>query len=283
MNKQEGDGWAALERVRTDVAKMQANHEKQADDAKASNMTPHSERYIRGCADAEGDVLDAIDRELAARPAKEPIAETERHMAALCDETVSDEDAEVAEWELDAKRCSFDYPNPAQSMPARIGGRYETFLVQRHEIDAAVRIMRERGAAVKQMEKERDWERHWWPLRIAKSLSMTEEEMGRTPSMAEMAVLRMRTDLIARAEKAEAKLAAIAEAAAESDRIDGYIVTGDRDLASWIKVRSESARRKIHRKEAPGKAEAELARLQALVADVAKDMAKAIALMEATK
>ncbi len=143
MNKQEGDGWAALERVRTDVAKMQANHEKQADDAKASNMTPHSERYIRGCADAEGDVLDAIDRELAARPAKEPgltIAETEKHMAALCDE-----DAEVEQWERDAICRPLDGP---PSPP--------DFAIFPECIAEAVRIMRERGAAAKRAEKERD-------------------------------------------------------------------------------------------------------------------------------
>lgn len=129
MNKQEatapaGDGWAAMERLRETL-----NNER--------------EYHIN-----KPNVLRDIYRELAARPAKEPgltSAETEKHMATLCDETVSDEDAEVAEWVADAK-----------SDPLWGNKASECYLIGESDIDAAVRIMRERGAALREMTRERD-------------------------------------------------------------------------------------------------------------------------------
>ena len=160
MNKQEanapaGDGWAALGRLREMVETLRLRHAA-AGDSNGSRGLLTMEKYMRGCADAEASIRNAIDRELAARPAKEPgltIAETEKHTAAMCDET-GGEDAEVENWSCRLNLAIHAHHSfvDDQSDPRWPIAKRDLDAL----IDAAVRIMRERGAALKRAEWERN-------------------------------------------------------------------------------------------------------------------------------
>lgn len=151
------DGWAALERVRFN--------------AMAQKRGAPGNEWQRGNNSAIDWIVRGIDRELAARPAKEPgltVAETEAHMAALCDK--GDEDAEVDAWKLFA--CADVATNTDGDCTTP-----HSYLITKREIDTAVRIMRERGAALRRAE----WERNVAHGRAAKA----EAEVARLRAVAE--------------------------------------------------------------------------------------------------